>query len=277
VDDSSMDDDTSYDSMSQVSMDAQTTNEKLFYIDPNLNDELNQLTVDSINFTKQQPSYFTNSLELTSFETIKKVLLNDTHNRTSGAASLVAGGSGVNGTILLPPASVTGVSNPSINRSQMIKQQSASHFDAAGANHVSGDDDSSKSTDTLETSMRIISDFKQKPFDELKQTLMRSNQAYMNADKYHRVFDSISKEIHHTNMITSNGVSTATQQNGTVAGNNNNLVSSSTSSMYDLNESLGNASLTSASVSASATTTTTTFQQKIVPLNDIEFPQLFMY
>jgi hypothetical protein len=254
-----MDDDTSYDSMSQVSIDQNyNDNNKLFFIDANT-EENNQLTVDSLNFSNRQQYQ-----DISSFETIKRVLLNGSNNRMSGAASVLTG-SGTNGTIIAPSSSASIVK---------IAQQRNHNTENNNTNASSNDDlDSNNSTETLENSMKIISDFKQKPFDELKQTLLRSNQVYVNQEKYHQVFDSISKEITVNSRNPIDQVNTNQISNGTNSNNGYGNVSNN-SSLYGSNGNLndGNAAISNGTVYKE-----TNFQQKLVPLNDIEFPQLFMY
>lgn len=139
---------------------------------------------------------------------------------------------------------------------QVPRQQSSGGFINDNTTSSNGDQDSNKSTDTLENSMKIISDFKQKPFDELKQTLLRSNQTYLNTERYQQVFDSMHQS--NVNQIA-NGLNNIHNQSNSssVYGSNNNL-----------NDSIGNNSASSANGA---------FQQKTVTLNDIDFPQLFMY
>lgn len=254
-------DDTSYDSTSQYSMDQNNVNydqDKLFYIDPTSTDT-NQLTVTSSNFPKAYQ-------DLNSFETIRRVLLNGNSNATS------AGGSLVNG-------HATSISSSMNNRSYSQYH----HRQQTGINEVSKDDDqNSNQSDQAEKSLRIISDFKQKTFDEQKQTMIRTNQA--SNEKYQQVVDFISKELiapsassivseksEKSNVLSTSLQVVATSQplpgkSNLVNGNS----SESTGNMNNLNDNANS------STSLNSTPPVPGSYQ-IIPLNDIEFPKLFMY
>jgi hypothetical protein len=249
--DSYLDDDTSYDSMSQISIDQQQplNDNKLFFIDPS--DDINQLTINSFNFsTKQQYQ------DMSSFETIKRLISNGTgignnNNRTSGATSLIGNA--------LPTAN-SGISASSISRNMTNLRNStgASVIVAAAKLEQSSTEDqesNNSSSETIETNQRIINEFKQKPFDELKQTLLRSNN--LNQEKYQQVFDSISKEI----IVNRDNLMLQQQQQLNNTTSNNSSLNGSNPNLND-----------------SVYIKETNIQQKLVTnLNDIDFPQLFMY
>lgn len=170
-------DDTSYDSASQYSNDQNDLdgNPKLFYIDSQA-DNNNQMTVNSAIYLKQFQ-------DISSFETIRRALLNGNgSNVASGGASLVNGNT----------ASITSSLN---NRSGSQYNRHWRDNSGIAVEVVDGADRNSDQSDQIEQSLKIISDFKQKSFDEQKQTMLRTNQAYMNSDKYQQVFEFISKEL----------------------------------------------------------------------------------
>jgi len=259
-------DDTSYDSASQYSIDQPVDldylnqqNAKLFYIDPSGTDT-NQMTVNSVNFLKQNQ-------DCNSFETIRKVLFNGNNNLASGGASLVN-------------ANAASLASSANNRS-------ASHFAPNRFNtnnNINEDEDrtSNQSDPQLETSLRIISDFKQKPFDELRDTLRRKN--YMNTEKYQQVFEFITKELTGSGATPTNslGLISNSQTNTTV----NTMQPQPVNGLHytDSNGNLSNladvANSSYSAVSLSSNPSTSireAYNQKNIPLNDIEFPQLFMY
>ena len=167
--------------------------------------------------------------------------------------------------------------------------RSASHFAPNRFNtnnNINEDEDraSNQSDSQLETSLRIISDFKQKPFDELRDTLRRKN--YMNTEKYQQVFEFITKEL------TSGGSSaTPTNSLGLISNSQTNTNVNTTQPppvngihYTDSNENLSNlADVANSSFSAvslnsnPSTSIREAYNHKNIPLNDIEFPQLFMY
>ena len=151
-------------------------NPKLFYIDP-VHD--NQMSVNSAMYLKQFQ-------EISSFETIRRALLNGGGNGgASGGASLVNG---------FAASVASSVNNRSGSQYRHVREHSGGVGEVSGGDAVDADVHSNQS-DPMEQSLRIISDFKQKSFDEQKQTLLRTNQAYMNSDKYQQVFEFISKEL----------------------------------------------------------------------------------
>jgi len=170
------DDDTSYDSTSQYSTDQNNTesDQRLFYIDPQAQSDSNQLTITSAGaaFSSIRP-------DLNTFETIRRVLVNGNGHVTSAAGSLVNGNA----------ASVTSSMNNNNKSFNHLYQQQYQ-----GISEVQRDEDlNSIQSDQVEKSEKIISDFKEKTFDEQKQTLLRTNQA--SNEKYQQVFDFISKEL----------------------------------------------------------------------------------
>jgi len=168
-------DDTSYDSTSLYSTDQNNLDidQRLFYIDPQVQSDANQLTVTSTS------AFSTNRYELNTFETIRRVLINGNGNATS------TGGSLVNGNAISVTSSMN---NPNKSYNHLYQQQNH------GISEVQKDDDlSSVQSDQIEKSEKIISDFKEKTFDEQKKTLLRTNQE--TNEKYQQVFDFISKEL----------------------------------------------------------------------------------
>ncbi len=111
---------------------------------------------------------------------------------TSAAGSLVNGNA----------ASVTSSMNNNNKSFNHLYQQQYQ-----GISEVQRDEDlNSIQSDQVEKSEKIISDFKEKTFDEQKQTLLRTNQA--SNEKYQQVFDFISKELTSIS-VTSTGKLTA--------------------------------------------------------------------
>ena len=137
--------------------------QKLFYIDPTTGySDSNQVTINSGTFNNRYQ-------DLSSFETIRRVLLNGNNNGVSAGASLI------NGNAASSSSSMNNRSNSQVRHHN---------------ENMPGDDQQDQQ---LERS--IISDFKQKTFDEQKQAILRTNQAYFNNDKYQEVFEFISKEL----------------------------------------------------------------------------------
>lgn len=281
-------DDTSYDSASQYSLDPNNlpADDKLFYIDPS--SETNQLTITSLNHLKQYQ-------DLSSFETIRRVLGNS--NAPSAGASLVNG-------------NTTSVSSHNRSASQVQQHQ----------RNASGIQDINENYDTYsnksDSSTRIISDFRQKTFDQL----LKSNQVYSNNEKYQKVFEFITKELttsgvsagnfklglkslnivliilpiyigtnqstisNHNSINTSqtNTIVTTTQPQS-VSNNLDNMNSGSINNINKIDENINNSSLSAGSLSSNPSISTNQIQQKeasyqkMVPLKDIEFPNLFMY
>ena len=305
--DSNMDDDTSYDSASQVSVD-RMSNYDLDFVNQ-LNqlanipvNEQNQSTVNSINLLKQQYYLQQQYHDLTSFETLKRVLFNG-----GGAAGFIGsnlsnsgvGSNGIEETTLI---------SSSFNNGIGIYLNMQTNGAVGGGGVVTPTNEESE-----DLSSKLINDFKQKPFDEIRQSLQKKNQSL---DKYQQVFDLISKEIQQnginngqmTSSFSSNIVITKDQQlqqqalansnnnnnnnaNGVLLGSTNQHIgASSTGNMANYaNTSISSLSNQSSSFGSSAGILYNSKengsigqqqqqqQQKMVPLNDIEFPQLFMY
>lgn len=311
---SQFDDDTSYDSASQISAASNydldfITQQKLFL--PELNQQMNggggsstttptnnepsQLTINSLNLLKQQYLMQQQYQDMTSFESIKRVLFN------GGAGFYAFNGSNM---------SNSGVGSNGIEETTLVSQLNN------GGNEFGNIDDSSV-LQQHEKNVKIISDFKQKPFDELRQSLQRSNN--QSHEKYQQVFDLISKEVNsHTNIslanlnssqanpaansstgipiitvqkeqstnaITTSGNVSITNANylnsintigASSLGNMNNYANTSVSSLSNQSSSMGSSAGMLYNNSSSRDQQQQQ-QQKMVPLNDIEFPQLFMY
>jgi hypothetical protein len=298
--DSNMDDDTSYDSASQVSIDRMSNYDLDFMNQLNQLanipvNEQNQSTVNSINLLKQQYYLQQQYHDLTSFETLKRVLFNG-----GGAAGFIGsnmsnsgvGSTGIEETTLI---------SSSINNGIGIYLNMQSN----GGGVVTPTNE-----DSDNMSSKLINDFKQKPFDEIRQSLQKKNQSL---DKYQQVFDLISKEIQQSglnngqmassfssNILITKEQQLQTQQSPSISNNNNNanggflgstnqnVGASSTGNMANYaNTSISSLSNQSSSFGSSAGILYNSKengaigqqqqQQKMVPLNDIEFPQLFMY
>jgi hypothetical protein len=324
--DSTYDDETSYDSTSQMSVDQNeldyltAQNIKLMSLDmsnptaylytnantnsQNIAELLQQqqqqqqssTSTNSFNMLKQQ--YFLQQQQyqdFTSFETIKKVLFNGTGGVMAGGSNLSSSGVGGGPTIspsglaLLNTAYTPGAVSNSMSQNRSVDNDSSqSSAAAAGANEQNE-----------AANLRIINEFKQKPFDELKQTLLRSSQMNENntdvleliskemtgggagegkdssphgGGKHHHHHHNHHHGIHHSHgpAVTSVSSLTAGESNGTndhapsshvAAGTNKNISYSS------LSTNSGNSVLLKEAYP----------QQKTATLNDIEFPELFMY
>ena len=259
------DDGTSYDSVSQVSVDQNgleqiDSNIVKFYTDDNQN------TVTSLNLLRQQ--YYLQQQQLndtSSFDMIKRVLFNDNNSLINGSNFSNSGLGGVRGSSTIGPNS-TGLSTV-INGARIYKSgvNSSSAFNL--------DQNSNKSSENQKLQLEnnnkeIISEFRHKNYDELKKNYIRSTQAYLNTEKYQKVFDFISKEHTNSNANTSlNGINP----------NVNSQLNGSSSNLNNSNLSLSNGSNQSTSM-LSGISIKETYQQKNFPnSNDIEFPQLFMY
>ena len=261
---SNTDDGTSYDSVSQVSVDQQgleqlDSNVK-FYTDDNQN------TVTSLNLLRQQ--YFLQQQQLndtSSFDMIKRVLFNDNNSLINGSTFSNSGLGGVGGSGTIGPNS-TGLSTV-INATRIYKSggNSSSAFNL--------DQNSNKSSENQKLQIEnnnkeIISEFRQKNYDELKKNYIRSTQAYLNTEKYQKVFDSISKAHNNSNANTSmNGINP----------NINSQLNGSSGNLNNSNLSLSNGSNQSTSMTSGISIKETYQQKNFLNSNDIEFPQLFMY
>lgn len=225
--------------------------------------------------------------DLASFETIKRVLFNGNGGGLSSNNSAVGG----------QTSSVQRTSGTS-----SIAGGSKLQMKAPLVPELSADDtEASSAALEAETSMRIISEFKQKPFDELKQTLIKTNQSYVNPDKYQQVLDLISREMQ-PNSTTTDSVSASTGGVSTIVPTSAAATSgvsgiSGTSgggggggggsyTNISLNN-LKNTSISSMSSNQSASMSSNNLllngnvnmghHQKNIPLSDIEFPKLFMF
>lgn len=269
------DDNTSYDSTSQISIDpngfeGDYVNNKLFYIDGGLGNggvDANQATINSLSVLKQQQNlYIQQSKEITSFETIKRILFNGNAIGSNLSNSGIGGGGsgtlGANSGIVL--------TNHTSSTSSMIHKNSLKQNGTTNEN----DQDSNQSDQQMENSMKIISEFQHKPFDEIKESLIKSNQ--QSKEKYQQVFEFVSKEI--TKEGGSIGGGLANSGGSTVASNLS-QINNIGNMNSNVNTSLG--SLSGSSNQSGATANGVyykeTYQQRMIPLNDIEFPQLFMY
>ena len=206
VDMQSMEDDTSYDSTSQISVDHG------FELDPMLKENMkffiddNQATLTSGNQLR------TNCVDLTSFDTIRRMLFNSGSNINASNMS----NSGV------------GVSSSAFGHGSSVVQAA----NAAGLIvTVSAEEQHEKN-------QKIIRDFYQMPFDEIKQNLLRTNQSLACSDKYQQVLDYVSKDYADANASASS-------------------ISTNTSVHSHLNKENQN-------------------QSRTVALSDIEFPRLFI-
>ncbi|RNA23630.1 hypothetical protein BpHYR1_012457, partial [Brachionus plicatilis] len=217
IDMNSMDDDTSYDSVSQVSID------QGFELEPRLRENM-RLFIDDQQTTiaSTHPSR-ANYVDLTSFDTIRRMLFNSGSNMN--ASNLSNSGLGVGSSTIGPGSSIMPVTSATI------------------AINVTGEDQEEKN-------QRIIRDFYQMPFDELKQNLLRTNQTFVCSEKYQQVLDHVSKDL----------------RNGAIC-----------DAYWDANKS--NASVSSLSTNASVQShlNKENFgQNKSMALGDIDFPKLFI-
>ena len=269
------DDNTSYDSTSQISIDpngceGDYVNNKLFYIDGGLGNggvDANQATINSLSVLRQQQNlYIQQSKDITSFETIKRILFNGNAIGSNLSNSGIGGGGsgtlGANSGIVL--------TNRTSSTSSMAHKNSLKQNGTSNEN----DQDSNQSDQQMENSMKIISEFQHKPFDEIKESLIKSNQ--QSKEKYQQVFEFVSKEI--TKEGSSIGGGLANSGGSTVASNLS-QINNIGNMNSNVNSSLG--SLSGSSNQSGATANGVyykeTYQQRMIPLNDIEFPQLFMY
>jgi hypothetical protein len=182
----------------------------------------------------------------------------------------------------------------SANNRSVSQFQASNQRSIYAANNINEDDDktSNQSDTQLENSLRIISDFKQKPFDEMKQTLMRTNQTYLNTEKYQQVFEFIQELTSSTNNQLTNSsnllscnsttnTNVTTTQPLPVNGHSLNISINqnlqSTGSVSNLADASFSAVSVTSNISGGVSNTAKESFQKSIPLNDIEFPQLFMY
>jgi hypothetical protein len=267
-------------------------------------------STNSFNMLKQQ--YYLQQQQyqdFTSFETIKKVLFNGNVVACGLGSNLSSSGVGA-ATTISPNRVVLHAANAGATLLNAYKTSSNSM-----QNRSSVDNESNQSSDMqAEANLKIINDFKQKPFDELmKSTLLKSD------NNYNDVFELISKEMngdkdvlssssgkhhhgghhhhHHHHHANSHGpavtsASSLTANGGVVVVGGGNAATlatdnnDSTQHPASNNKNVSHSSLSTNSNNSSSIGTTgsnaalllkETFQQKNTPLNDIEFPELFMY
>lgn len=140
-----------------------------------------------------------------------------------------------------------------------------------------GDDTLNDNNQTeAETSMRIIKEFKHKPFDELKQALIKSNQTYVNTDKYQQVLDLISRELQQQSNSEATNPSVQQPSTTPAAGSYSNI-SLSNIKNTSISSMSSNQSTSISSNNILLNTKDGQYGQKTIPLNDIEFPKLFMF
>jgi hypothetical protein len=276
------DDNTSYDSTSQISVDQYS--ESKFFLNGT-----NSTSSSTYNLLKQQAQQHNiNINDLSSFETLKRVLFNvsgnNNNNQSLANTTLTNGAGGVGN--LSAVASTVGANsmqrdNSRTGRFNVVHQTNASALEQLDNNNRSS-----------EENLKIINDFKQKPFDELKQTLMRSNQMQLNSDKYKQVVDLINKEFvvhshepnaqhqshhqHHHQRHHGAGASRSPSNlslnvNENLKTNSNASFNNSFDSSNQSTSNLNNPGNNSTNLNAILN------QAKMIPLNDIEFPKLFMY
>ncbi len=208
--DSNMDDDTSYDSTSQISLDPNSNydlnfvanQQKLMFPDGIVNSssvDSNQATTNSINLIKQQYYLQQQYQDLTSFETIKRVLFNGSNFLGSNMSNSGVGSQGLEDTTLL--SSAGGTLNHPNGIGIFLNMQTPTNESGP----VNGFVEEEKNT-------KIISEFKQKPFEELRQSLQRANN-----QSYQQVVDFISKEIAAVHSMANNTNYAASQANAVMS------------------------------------------------------------
>jgi hypothetical protein len=259
------DDGTSYDSQSNISIQTNDAVDASAAAKFDLNyDQTNQNTVTSFNLLKSQQYH-----DSSSFEIIKQVLFNDntylngSNFSNSGVGTGTIGG-GPNSTVMMTKQNgISSASSSMLNSNQQQQQQQQQQ---------------QEKQDIIDSNnLEIISEFKHMPYDEIREKLK-----YLNNDKYQDVLKFISKE-HNTkspntasvqaiNGNLTNGTSTNTGPSSNIQ-NQSQLNGSLVSNLNNSTLSLSNVS----NQSTSGNSMKETLPQKIFPLNDIEFPQLFMY
>ncbi len=319
---SNYDDDTSYDSTSQISVQImdQTTeldymtqqNMKRLNIDPTLTvvdyHYNNQQSINSMQLLQKQ--YQTQNQQyqdFTSFETIKKVLfdggaamnqLSSNHSNSGvGGQHSISSTIGPSTSVIQtsanqPPTKIL-INSPSNRSSTQLHQSTSLDNGDSTVNN-----NSIINLDLQLEDARIISDFKHKSFKELQSTLQKYNEMYTNSEKYQQLMDLLKSNNHsntnghHTNSHRSDlnseqhhGSNSNLNQslNSNSPINNNNI--NNVPSKYVSNSSLStNNSLQSNSAANSSSSNIlykengySMQQQKNTALNDIEFPELFMY
>lgn len=200
---------------------------------------------------------------------------------------------------MLSPASILVTSNPaavllntpaqggSQHQNSLTQRSSQLHqFTLNNNNSMSMDNETmSQSSDMqADNNARIINEFKQKPFDELKKTLQKSNQMYVNSEKYQHMLELISKElgVGYQTGPSSNSAQAVSNQGGVginsdAVDSTNNMINGPVASKNMSYSSLSTTSNQSSALNSNNLLLKDNYQQKITPLNDIEFPELFMY
>ena len=269
-----------------------------------------QSSISSFNMLKQQ-YYMQQYQDFTSFETIKKVLFNGNlmsgYGGGSNASNSGVGSSTIGPNSILTAAAAASVSN---GNNTLVNAHTPGGISASSQNNRSssnmmhqnrngsGENEPSLSLDLhTDTNMKIINEFKEKPFDELKKSLLRSNQMYVNSEKYQQVLELISKELggggggsgkeekdalalsYGGKQLIVNGASgTNISAAGPELGSNGNIsmphANSNKNTSYS---SLSTASNQSNSIGSGNALLKEAYQKKNTALNDIDFPELFMY
>jgi len=276
------DDNTSYDSTSQISVDQYS--ESKFFLNGT-----NSTNSSTYNLLKQQAQQHNiNINDLSSFETLKRVLFNVSGNNNQSLANttLTNGASGVGN--LSAVASTVGAASSSMHRDN----SRTGRFNVVHQTNVNALDQLDNNNRSSEENLKIINDFKQKPFDELKQTLMRSNQMHLNSEKYKQVVDLINKEFvahphesnshhqhhHHNHHQRHHGAGASRSPSNLSLNVNENLKTNSNASFNNSYDSSNQSTSNLNNPNANSTNVNAIINQaKMIPLNDIEFPKLFMY
>ncbi|CAF0729610.1 unnamed protein product [Brachionus calyciflorus] len=204
IDADSVDDDTSYDSTSQISVDQVDfdTQGNNFFIEVQNHDP--QATVRSINILK--------NTDITSFDTIRKVLFNSGSN--INASNLSNSGVGLGSSTIGPGSSIV---------------QNINNFNSLMLSNVQDDQQD-------EENKKIIIDTLQKPFDELKQ---RINQQKISSEKYQQVFDHVSKGLNYSNTEPNQDINNTSRSNASVSSmSTNNSIQSNYLKMDNLTKPL---------------------------------------
>jgi hypothetical protein len=215
---------TSYDSSSQISEADLFENNRKFFIGSD-----NSPTDDSQSQNQQtllQTLLKQSNNNILSFDTIKRYFLNNPTMTTSQSANILN-----NFSTLSSSNNNTGTHTNDL-------------YNSLNTNFTQNRD--YNSLDDNEERVKIINEFKQKTFDEIKGDLNKTNQQN---DKYKQVLEFLSKEIH-----TTDSQQFQQQQQSFLSILEKNPFQQQTRNQQQQQQ-----------------------QKQLVPLNDIEFPQLFMY
>ena len=309
--DSTLDDDTSYDSASQMSIDPNMNMDYLTLANAAVNNSDNNTNNNNPmhllrqHYMQQQQQQQQNYTNMTSFETIKRVLFNG-NGKGNGNVS----GEGTPSSLSVLNQQQQQQQN-SINSglgmflsAQLAKSTSDGSMPGAAAADIelAAGNDNEQLLQQENNGVRIINEFKQKPFDELRQSLQRSNQLKNNSEKYQQVLDLINKEISANSSANSSGTASHRdhhhhdRHHGGSA-----LANSKTETMLLMQAAAAATSSGGGSLSVPLTSSSSSVahspsigggqstiannnnnykdasQQKLVSLTDIEFPQIFMY